>query len=559
MKRFLKLMIVLIGVTTAGLFTILNIYHTPGKQIPFNTLESNSSTESKARGTPYNLPMMFEANYGQANQQFKFIARSTNYTVSLLSNSVQISLRKSLPNDEVQQYSRNSGSEKNSPEFTNLHMEFIGANPSPEMIPMEESSGKSNYFIGNDPARWRTDIPNYKRVKYLNIYPNIDLVFYGNQKQLEHDFIVKPGADPSKIKLKFPEDVKTTINEQNDLQLELKAGSVVFRSPKIYQEVSGSRKMIAGRYVINENNEIQFSVDNYDPKATLVIDPVLIYSTYFGGSGYEYCTDIAVDKQGSAYITGYTYSEDFPLINPFQNTLRGYDIFVSKFNAEGTQLIYSTLVGSQGFDYGNAIALDDAGNAYVVGTSSSSSYSNETPFPTVNAFQDTNYGGNYGYEGNTVLFKLNQNGNKLLYSTYFGNDGKWQNGCDVAVDKNGNAYVLGSLYIDYNERDFPLRNGFISEAYFGGFSFNYFVAKFDPAKSGDASLIYSSWLGGKWDDGYDYRSGAIAVDAEGYAYVTGETYSTDFPLKNPIQDKINGERDAFITKIDKSGSSIIYS
>ncbi|MGE5680216.1 MAG: SBBP repeat-containing protein, partial [Bacillota bacterium] len=558
MKRFLILLIVLIGAAAACLLTLLQVNHTPNKQIPLNTAEFNSSAESKVREARYNLPMMFEANYGQANEQFKFIARSPNYTVSLLSNSVQISLRKPLPKDAVQHNSRSSGS-KNNLEFSNLHMEFIEANPSPEIIPIEESSGKSNYFIGNDPAKWRTDIPNYKRIKYVDIYPGIDLIFYGNQRQLEHDFIVKPGADPSKIKFKFPEDVKIKINAQNDLQLESGTGSVVFRSPQIYQEISGTQKLIAGEYIFNKNNEIQFSVDNYDPKANLVIDPVLIYSTYLGGSGYEYCTDIAVDKQGNAYITGSTFSNDFPVVNAFQNTLKGYDIFVSKFNAEGTQLVYSTFVGSAGSDNGNAIALDDAGNAYVVGTSSSSSYSNDEPFPTVNAFQDTNFGGNYGYEGNTVLFKLGQDGNKLLYSTYFGNDGKWQNGCDIAVDKQGNAYVLGSLYIDYSERDFPLRNGFVTEPYFNGFSFNYFVAKFDPSKSGDASLIYSSWLGGKWDDGYNYRSGAIAVDAEGYAYVTGETYSTDFPVKNAFQEKNNGGRDAFVTKIDKSGSSIIYS
>ncbi len=496
-----------------------------------------------------NLPLSFEVNQGQTDSEVKFLSRGSGYTLFLTSTEAVLVLDKLAVTTGKHRMAsvRTSAEHENTSSTvpTVLRMKLLGANPA-GLAGQEQLLGKSNYFIGNDPLKWRTNVPHYARVRYKEVYPGIDLVYYGNQRQLEYDFVIASGADPQIIRLGFDGAYQLEIDEQGDLILHTPGGQIRLCRPHIYQESNGSRECIAGRYVIINKRQVGFEVAAYDPSKPLIIDPVLSYSTYLGGNDWDYGHGIAVDAEGNAYVTGNTDSHNFPTVNPFQSAPVGVGaVFVTKLNPAGSALIYSTYLGGSDAQYCyGGIAVDTSGNACVTG------YTDSYDFPTVNPFQSA-------YDGRCDAFvaKLNPTGSALIYSTYLGgSDIEWAWG--IAVDISGNAYVTGWT----RSSDFPTVNPFQSVS--GGMD-DVFITKFNSA----GSVLYSTYLGGfNNDKGY-----GIATDTAGNAYVTGITGSQPipgcsdiaFPTINPLPLEAGGGcpgmPDAFITKLNASGNALIYS
>src|SRR3989454_6016770 len=320
------------------------------------------------------LPLSFEANHGQTDRRVKFLSRGRGYSLFLTSNETVLSLSKpATPTAQRRMDTvamRQEGAENKAITTTVLRMRLVDANPAADISGLEELPGKSNYFIGNDPKKWRTSVPNYARVKYRDIYPGVDLVYYGNQRELEYDFLVAPGGDPKAIRLGMEGAKKAVIDAQGDLVLHTDDGDVRLQKPTVYQEVDGAKQAIAGHYVLRDERQAGFEIGSYDANKTLVIDPVLAYSTYLGGSTIDQGFGIAVDSAGNAYVTGDTISTNFPTTpGAFQTTFGGPfccmgDAFVTKLNALGSGLVYSTYLGGGGNDQGNGIAVDSAGHAY---------------------------------------------------------------------------------------------------------------------------------------------------------------------------------------------------
>jgi Beta-propeller repeat len=563
---------------------------------PFHAVSDSTSTTAKPEAVSKaeveaaygKLPLSFEANRGQTDGQVKFLSRGHGYGLYLTETETVLKLRN---------------------ESSVLRMKFLGANPRPQVAGIDQLPGKTNYFIGNDPKKWRKDIPTYAKIKYEAVYPGVDVVYYGAQgRELEYDFIVAPGADPKAIKLSFEGADKLELNEQGDLVLRLSGKPIHLRKPVVYQEKDGGRQEIAGNYALGGAREVGIDIAAYDASRPLVIDPVLAYSTYLGGSGQDAGLDIAVNAHGSAFVTGVTTSLDFPPAPaaPRLGPGGGYDAFVVKLNAAGSALVYSTYLGGSddenyhgGISYGG-IAIDDKDQAYVTGLTKSKDFPPAGALITqINGYADA------------YVSKLNADGNALIYSRYLGGSG-FDGGLGIAVDQFEQAYVTG-----HDESgDLPVngfqpihsagcssgyKDGFIAKlnlggdtllysSYFGGSSCNLgwgiavdsaqnayvmgettapdfpikgnaldptfngvsdiFITKVNTTASGPGSLIYSSFLGGSGEERTGY-TGGIAVDPAGrFIYVTGLTPSGDFPIKNAGQPTLNGPYDAFITKLD---------
>ena len=483
------------------------------------------------------LPLGFEANEGQSDSQVKFLSRGAGYSLFLTSTEAVLTLGKVSREKPVSRGAKSlpTKSQPVTQEKRNvLRMKLLGANAKAIVTGQDELTGKSNYFLGNDPKKWRTNVPRYAKVRYVNIYPGIDLVYYGNQRELEYDFVVQPGADPTLIRLGI-EGAKNIRLEQGDLVLSSTGGDVHVRQPHIYQQLNGAKHDIKGGYVLKDKNEAGFRLLGYDRTRALIIDPVLAYSTYLGGKGRDdyWSAGIAVDSAGNAYVTGDTGSTDFPITDAIQPTYHGnYDAFVTKINHDGTGLVYSTYLGGSGSDGGAGIAVDSAGNAYVTGSTAS------TDFPTLNPVQPTNHGGHEGF-----VTKINASGSALVYSTYLG--GSYNDAAlGIAVDAAGNAYVTGRT----ESADFLTANA-IQPTNHGGA--DDFVTKINA----NGALVYSTYLGGSGDD---FGNG-IAVDSVANAYVVGITTSADFPTANALQGTYAGDEDTFVTKINAGGSAFVYS
>ncbi len=520
-----------------------------------NTLVSGNSgpdEATRARITEAfgQLPLSFEANKGQTDEKVKFLSRGNGYTLFLTSTEAVLSLSrpegtgdKSLATDKGDRKKKGERSRRDV-----LRMRLVGARSTPLVQGAEELSFKSNYFIGNDPKKWRTDVRQYAKVKYTGVYPGIDLLYYGNQQKLEYDFIVAPGASPSKIRFAFKGAEEISIDKEGDLILRTGGGEVRQRKPFIYQEVANGRREIEGRYVKRGRQAVGFEVGDYDTTKSLVIDPVLVYSTYLGGAtaltgatANDVGLGIAVDAEGNAYVTGITQSSDFPTTpGAFDVTFTTLfpDAFVTKLDSTGSTLLFSTyLGGGSNFDEGRDIAVDAAGNAYVRGRT----FSHD--FPTTPGAFDVSYSGTV----DAFVTKLDSTGSILLYSTYLGGRGG-EEGFGIAIDAAGNAYVSG----DTESSDFPTTPGAFDVTY-NGFH-DVFVTKLDSTGS---TLLYSTYLGG--GDHSDESEG-IAVDAAGNAYVTGITRSSNFPTTPGAFDvTFNGFDDAFVTKLDSTGSTLLYS
>ena len=527
------------------------------------------------------LPLSFEPNQGQTDPQVKFLSRGRGYTLFLTPTEAVLALRGREP---VNRYSLNVPSPRPTEgegqgEGAILHMQLEGANPSPLASGLSPLPGIVNYFIGNDPKKWHTNIPTYQKVQYKEIYPGIDLVYYGsNQRQLEYDLVVAPGADPNQIKLAFQgsEDVKVDTN--GNLVLKVAGGEVQLLRPHVYQEIKGKKQLIAARYILTATNnderltnnvslaiQVGIQLASYDATKPVIIDPVLFFSTYLGGSVADEGHGIAVDAAGNAYVTGFTGSTDltstnFPTASPLQAASGGLtDVFVAKLNATGSALLYSTYLGGSGDDVGKGIAVDAAGNAYVTGRTGSTNFPtcpsslSSCASTTGTPLQAANGGGAF----DAFVAKLNASGTAIIYSTYLGGSDQ-DDGHSIAVDNSGSAYVTGTT----RSPNFPTKNP-LQAANGGGV--DAFVAKINAA---GLALVYSTYLGGATDD----QGTGIAVDTGGNVYVSGLTTSPNFPtcpfaallspcasIGTPLQATNAGGEDAFVAKLSSTGASLLYS
>lgn len=473
-----------------------------------------------------NIPLSFEPNVGQASEEVRFLCRGNGYTFFLTGRDALLRLR------------RDSGSD------TMVAMRLENSNASPVVAGENQQPGKSNYFVGNDPENWRTDIPQFSRVRYAEVYPGIDQVFYGNGRQLEYDFVVSAGADPTQISIRFDGIEQVELDTAGDLVLSVDGGTIRQFSPVLYQEIDGARLPVEGSYAIREDRTIGFDVGKYDRSQPLVIDPVLVYSTYLGGNAADAGRAIAIDVERNVYVTGSTAATNFPVVNPIQPANGGggrSDIFVTKINPAGTAIVYSTYIGGSAGELGHGIDVDAAGNAYVTGVTGGVTGANNFP-TTPGAFDRT-----FNSPDEAVLLKISSAGNTLVYSTYT----TAANALEVKVDKTtGEAYIAGNA-------------GGVLVTTPGAFretcqpspcSGNGFISKFNSTGS---ALVYSTYIGpGIAND--------LAIDSNGNAYVTGVTTSSVFPVTpGAAQPTCRGceffRSDAFVMKMNSTGSALVYS
>ena len=487
---------------------------------------ADGQSRKQARQTYLALPQSFEPNRGQTDSGVDFISHGPGYTLSLTPNEADLQL---------------VGSELSAPDqgqSRTLKMRLLGANAHPPLEARELQAGRSNYFIGSNPSAWRTDIPHYGRVRYREVYPGTDLTYYGNQRQLEYDFVVGPHADPGRIRLAIEGADRIHIDEAGDLVLTIGSIEVRQRKPIVYQDTPSGRKIVEGRYVARGRNQMGFEVAAYDRSKPLVVDPALVFSTYFGGNGEDLGNSIRLDSAGNIYMAGRTNSTNFPGTRvqgtPRRQPLNGSGTaaYVAKISSSG-ELVYCSYIGGTN-DHANAnLAIDTNGNAYLAGNTAAAD------FPVMNPIQSK-------YHGNSDAFvlELNSSGNALVYSTYLGGSSP-DYARNIEVDASGAAYVTGSTA----SSDFPTKNA--EQSRYGGGATNAFAAKIS---AGGTSLVYSTYLGGK---GYIYSNG-LAIDKGGNLYAFGDTNSTNFPVLNAFQSVSGGGTDGWLTKLGPAGN-LLYS
>jgi hypothetical protein len=571
---------------------------------------------AEARDVQNPLPLSFEPNRGQADPAVKFLARAPGYTLTLGARSVGfdgiggVSGPLGLGNGKARVI-RSAG--------RSLRMRFVGSSPRPRLTGTKALPGQVNYLIGSDPRGWRTAIPTYGMVRYEQLYPGIDAVFHGSDGRLEYDFILGPGADPASITLAFPDADRLEVDSSGDLILQAAQTQLRQPDPLIFQRVDGVRHEISGGYVLTDGHRVKFRVGSYDASRPLIIDPVVLYSTFLGGEGMDAGLGVAADGAGNAYVTGFTSSVGYPTTAGAFRTANGggIDAFITKLNPSGSTPVYSTYVGGSGDEWGSGITVDASGNAYVSGRTQS------TNFPTTPGAFDPTFNGGV----DAFVLKLNAAGSAPLYSTYLGGAG-FEHDRDnilivraaaIAVDGSGNAYVTGQT----TSADFPTANAldpthgggscpganlvcsdvyltklnatgstlvystflgggdedagrsifvdtagsaYLTGTAFSGFpitpgayrpfsqGFEGFVSKVNAAGS---SLVFSTFLGGELTD----QPAGVAADAAGNAYVTGSTTSFQFPTTPGAfqTSKIGNEADAFVTKLNATGSALVYS
>jgi len=554
-----------------------------GQQLPRAnkpTASEATSNHAVAVANYGNLPLGFEANQGQTDPQVRFLSRGNGYSLFLTDTAATLALTKrdasAAERGQAIGIEKKLASSAKSGKTDVVRMELVGTSHGLRVAGDDKLPGTANYFIGNDPAKWRQNVPTYGKVRYSGVYPGVDLVYYGNQRQLEYDFVVAPNAEAKSIKLHFAGADKLELDSNGDLKVIAKNGQVSFRKPVAYQEESGRRQPVEGRFTLLARNTVSFTLGSYDRSQSVVIDPTLAYSTYLGGSTGSGATAIAADASGNTYVTGETADTDFPITSgahqSTNNAGRGIpNVFVTKLNPTGTALVFSTYLGGSGNgssgDVGLGIAIDSSDNSYITG------YTFSSDFPLKNAFQSTNKAAQNGLSEPFVA-KINASGSGLVYSTYLGGSSniyskdRGDRGYGIAVNGAGNAYVAGST----QSTDFPVTSGAYqgTDAGAANGSGNAFITEMGVAGS---SLVYSTYLGGSgivYDvtNALIYTRGdgarGIAVDKSGNVYVSGIASSTDFPVTGGAFQSVNNAAantasNAFISKLNPTGSSLIYS
>jgi hypothetical protein len=473
------------------------------------------------------LPLTFESNQGQTNSEVRFLARGQGYTAFLTAGGIALSLRRSIPGADAGSDIQRMTTSKM------VQLTLVGALKDPVIVGEDPQPGRVNYFLGKDPSKWQTDVPTYGRVRQVNVYPGIDLLYHGTDRQLEYDFEVRPGADPRAIKFEIQGAEQIKLDPQGNLVLKMENGELRLQCPVVYQKSYGRQVVVDGAYAVEDSTHVSFEVAHYDASKPLVIDPVLIYASYLGGTGADQANGIAVDSTGSVYLAGTTTSVDFPGANLGSLAQNTNHVFVAKFNAAGTQLVYADYIGGNNADAASALVLDSRNDVYVTGSTQSSN------FPVINAFQSTQPGPNSGF-----LTQVSADGSTLLYSTYLGGNTLDQP-TGIAIDSANEVYVAGYTM----STNFPVENAYQPAALANGngtFGTYGFLTKFS---AGGASLVYSTYFAGNLngiEPSPNYRASkpirdaasnlppsseisALALDANGNAYLAGTTNTYNFP------------------------------
>ena len=561
-------------------------------QVGHPSLASASLHKNDSPAIAYSkIPLIFEPNQGQTDPQVRFLAHGAGYGLFFTADQTVLTLQ-------------DRGASSKRPAV--LRMQLIGAGSGHLPLGTSRLPGHSNYFIGNDPSRWHRDIPQFARLRYPGVYPGVDLVYYGNRGQLEYDFELAPGADPAHIGLHFEGADGLWLERSGDLTLHLRGGDVQLQAPVVYQEVEGKKQFIPARFTVRNRHEVGFATGAYDRTKTLVIDPVLTYSSYLGGTGDEACTVITgsatpipgcpavtVDSAFNIYIAGSTTSTDFPVSSgAFQGSFTAgatANVFVSKLDPTGTTILFSTYLGGSKLDISAGVAVDSGLDVDVAGTTTS------TDFPVVSgrAFQSTPT----GLAGPHVFVsQLDPTGSQLLYSTYLSGNGN-ESAFGAAVDFRNKIYVFGttnSTNVPTATSAFPATLGAfqtcsvldVPPAATNCGTNRFFLSKIDATQSGFTSLAYSTYFSGGNPSSAVTVGGGIAVDIAANVYIAGGTNyqvngnaATDFPILNAYQGCLNTpppangvtstscsnsslNTDAFVAKFNPSaspGSQLIYS
>jgi hypothetical protein len=490
---------------------------------------------SQARSALARLPLRFEENRGQFDPAVRYAARAGGYRVQLSAGGASLT----MPGDE------------------RVDIGLVNSNPSAKIEALDRLAARTDYFVGNR-DQWHTGVANYSRVRYGGVYPGIDVVYYGNQGSLEYDFVVRPGADPRAIRMKFRGGAKAVITAEGDLALEFNGRRILQKKPVIYQEgdgnlsarsLSGSRREVAGRYILLGRNHVGLRLADYDRTRSLVIDPVLVYGAYRGSSGADQITAIKLDSKGRLYITGSTTTGEMPAINgAYSNNSFGLaDIFIAIIDTTAADqsfpLTYFTYLGGANLDIPTAMDVDSSGVIYLTGSTTS------TNFPTVGASVQSTGGANQDAFV-AVVDPSQYGGVSLIYSTYLGGSTGIETGRGIAVDKAGMIYVIGTT----TSTDFPVTGSAYAGVMYG--PQDAFLCKIDPNSS---ALAYSTYLGGELDD----EGRSIAVGSNGLVYFGATTNSTQFPMEGPgYRQTQPGPVSIIIGMMDmtKSGTpSLVYS
>jgi hypothetical protein len=484
------------------------------------------------------LPLRFEANQGQWDSSVRYRARSGGLNLSLTQSGPVVA-------------------PANAP---GLGISLAGSNPAPVIEGLDPLAARTDYFVGAR-AGWHTGIANYARVRYRAVYPGVDVVYYGNANRLEYDFVLDPGADPRAIRLEFRGALGLRITPGGDLAVDTAAGTLIQQSPAIYQEdpATGARQTVSGRYVLLARNAVGVRLDRYDRKRKLVIDPIIVYSTYFGGTASDQINAVQLSSTGLLYIVGQTTTTDvadqttsvgFPVVNGAYASANvgGIDAFLAIIDttANGNySLVYSSYIGGGGTDIANCVAADANGNIYVGGNT------NSADFPVAgNSFKTTAPASVYM---SAFVFELNPaiyGASALLYSTYLGGTTGNDTLNGLTLDAAGNIYVIGAA----RSTDFPVTGSAFATSQYG--SQDAFVTELNP---NSASLLYSTYIGGQSDD---TGVGIVALGPPGQVYVAFNTQSVDFPMAGYSYDNVlSGAVDPVLGLMDltRSGAgSLVY-
>ena len=487
------------------------------------------------------LEPFFEENRGQTLPEVKYLARGPNHVLLLTASEVVWALYGGVA--EVP-FAPDQEAESEVPPVHFVRLRFPDMNPGTRLTPEGTRAARTSYLRGRDPSGWQTGIATYRKVRYQDIYPGIDLVFYGKAGQMEYDFVVSPRVDPGQIRLRFDGAESMKVSPEGELVLATAQGQLRHRAPHVFQEVEGGRTEIGGRYRLEGEGDlvVGFEVESYDLNRPLTIDPVLDYSTYFGGSKDEVPGGVATDSEGNIYLAGSTGSLDFPVLSPFQEEFAGGgspngDVFVTKLDPTASSVLYSTYIGGGGTDICRGIGVDSQGRAVVTG----STFSGDFPF-SAGAFQEECSG------KCPFVVRLSTDGSQLSYGTFVGRG----DGGAVSVDGLDQVVITGMT----TESNFPVMNAFQPDK---AGAFEAFVTKLSADGS---ALVFSTYLGGTGDENLGGKQD-IATDPAGNIYVTGRTESTDFPVQNALQSNLAGPQDdtfldAFLTKFTPQGA-VVYS